>query len=48
MGTTDGIFTLRQLVEKRLKVQGEVAWELMDLEKACGTVPREVVMGTRR
>ena len=33
-GMTDGIFTLRQLVEKRLQVQGEITLGFVDLEKA--------------
>ena len=33
-GMTDGMFRLRQLVEKMLEVQGELALGLLDLEKA--------------
>ena len=33
-GMTDGMFMLRQLVEKRLEVQGEMALGFVDLEKA--------------
>ena len=42
------MFMLRQLVEKRLEVQGEMALGFVDLEKAYDTVPREVVMATLR
>ena len=41
-GTTDGMFTLRQLVEKRLEMQGRMAVGFVDLEKAYDTVPREM------
>ena len=47
-GMTDGMFTLRQLVEKRLEVQGEMALGFVGLEKADDTVPREMVMATLR
>ena len=33
-GTTDGMFSLRQLVDKRLKRQGHMALAFVDLEKA--------------
>ena len=39
---------LRKLVENRLEVQGEMALGYVDLEKACDTVPREMVMVTLR
>ena len=32
-GTTDGMFSLRQLVEKRLEKQGQMALAIVDLEK---------------
>ena len=47
-GTTGGMLMQRQLVEKRLEVQGEMALGFADLEKADGTVPREMVMATLR
>ena len=47
-GTTDGMFALRQLVEKRLEMQGRMAVGFVDLEKAFDTVPREMVMATVR
>ena len=47
-GTMDGMFVLRQPVEKRLEVQGEMALGVVDLEKADDTVPREMVMVTLR
>ena len=43
-GMKNGMFTLRQLVQKRLEVQGEMALGCVDLEKAEDTVPRELVM----
>ena len=46
-GRPDGMFLLRQLVEKRLEVQGEMALGFVDLEKAYNTVPREMVMATQ-
>ena len=49
-GTTDGMFALRQIVEKRLELQGRMAVGFVDLEKAFDTVPRprEMVMATVR
>ena len=41
---TDGMITLRQLVEKRLEVQSKIALGFVDLEKNSDTVPREMVM----
>ena len=38
-GTTDGMFSLRQLVENILKRQGHMALTYVDLEKAFDTVP---------
>ena len=43
-----GKFTLRQLVEKRLEVQAEMALGFVDLEKAYNTVPKEMAMATLR
>ena len=40
-GTADGMYVLRQMVEKRLEVQGSMALGFVDLEKAFDTVPRE-------
>ena len=42
------MYVLRQMVEKRLEVQGSVALGFVDLEKAFDTVPREIVMETLR
>ena len=42
------MFTLGQLVEKRLEVQGEMALGFVHLEKAYDTVPIEMVMATLR
>ena len=47
-GTADGMYVLRQMVEKRLDVQGNMAMGFVDLEKAFDTVPREMVMATLR
>ena len=47
-GTTDGMFSLRQLVEKRLEMQGHMALAFVDLEKAFNTVPRRMAMATLR
>ena len=42
------MYVLREMVEKILEVQGSMALRLVDLEKAFGTVPREMVMATLR
>ena len=47
-GTADGMYVLRQMVEKRLEVQGSMALGFVNLEKAFDTVPREMVMATLR
>ena len=47
-GTTDGMFALRQMVEKRLEMQGRMAVGFVDMEKAYDTVPKEMVMATVR
>ena len=47
-GTADGMYVLRQMVEKRLNVQGSMALGFVDLEKAFDTVQREMVMATVR
>ena len=47
-GITGGMFALRQLVEKRLEVQSEMALGFLDLEKAHDTGPRSTVMATLR
>ena len=47
-GTVDGMYVLRQLVDKRQGVQGSTALGFVDLEKAFDTVPREMVMATLR
>ena len=47
-GTADGIYVLRQKVEKRLEVQGSMALGFVDLEKAFDKVPRDMVMTTLR
>ena len=47
-GAADGMYVLRQMVEKRLEVQGSMALGFVDMEKAFDTVPREMVMATLR
>ena len=47
-GTTDGMFSLRQLVEKRLEKQGQMALAFVDQEKAFDTVPRRMALTTLR
>ena len=47
-GTTDGMYVLRQMVEKILEVLGSMALGFVDLEKSFHTVPREMVMATLR
>ena len=44
-GTTDGMYVLRQMVEKILEVLGSMALGFVDLEKSFDTVPSEMVMG---
>ena len=44
----DEMFMLRQLVEWRFDVQGEMALGFVDLEKADDTVSREMVMAALR
>ena len=47
-GTTDGMFALRQLVEKMLEMQGRMTVGFVELEKAYDTVTREMVTATVR
>ena len=47
-GTADGMFTLRQLVEKKQEGQENMALGFIDLEKAYDTVPRHMAMATMR
>ena len=47
-GTADGMYVLRQMVEKRLEVHGSMALGFVDLEKAFDLAPREMVMPTLR
>ena len=42
------MYVLRQMVKKRLEIQGSLALWFVDLEKAFDTVPREKVMATLR
>ena len=45
-GTSDGMYVLRQMVERSLEVQVSMALGFVDLEKAFDTVPRQMVMAT--
>ena len=45
---TDGMLMLRQLVDKRLEVSGQMALGFVGLEKTDDTIPREMVMVTMR
>ena len=47
-GTTNGMFALRQMVEKRLEMQWRMAVGFVDLDKAYDTVPREMVIASVR
>ena len=42
-GTIDAIFAVRQLIEKYGKIEKELYFVLVDLEKAFDRVPREVI-----
>ena len=42
-GTTDAIFIVRQMQEKYLAKKKELWMAFVDLEKAFGRVPREVI-----
>ena len=42
------MFSLRQLVEKRLEKQGHIALDVVDLAKAMYTVSRKMEMATLR
>ena len=42
------MYVLRQMVEKRMEVQGSMALGFVDLEKAFDTIPREIVLATLR
>ena len=42
------MFVLRQLEEKRLEVQGELALGFVDLEEVYDTVPRGIATATLR
>ena len=47
-GTADGMYVMREMVEKRLEVQGSMALGFVDLVKAFDTVPREMVTAKLR
>ena len=46
--TADGMYVLRQMVEKKLEVQGSMVMRFFDLEKDLDTVLRDMVMATLR
>ena len=46
--TADGMFTLRQLVKKKVEGQENMALGFIDLEKAYDTVPIDMAMATLR
>ena len=46
--TADGMYVLRQMVEKSLEVQVSITLGFIYLEKAFDIVPREMVMATLR
>ena len=48
IGTADGTYVMRQMVEKRLEVHGSTALGFVDLEKYVDTVHREMVMAMLR
>ena len=47
-GTADGMYVLRHMVEKILKIQGSMALGFVDLEKASDTLPIEMVIAMLR
>ena len=47
-GTDDGLFTIRQITEKRREFRKDVAFGFVDLEKAFDTVPRELAFPVMR
>ena len=47
-GTDDGLFVIRQIVEKRRGFRKDVAFGFVELEKAFHTVPRELAFAVMR
>ena len=47
-GTTDGIFVLMQLMEKKLEGREDMAIGIIDLKQACDTRPEYIAMVTLR
>ena len=47
-GTDDGLFAIRQIIEKRRTFRKDVAFGFVDLEKGFDTVPRERTFAVMR
>ena len=47
-GMDDGLFTIRQIIEKRRAFRKDVEFGFVDLEKAFDTVPRELAFAVMR
>ena len=47
-GTVDGLFAIRQIIEKRREFRKDVAFGFVDLEKAFDIVPRELAFAVMR
>ena len=47
-GTDDGLFAIRQIIEKSREFRKDVAFGFVDLEKAFDTVPREPTFAVMR
>ena len=47
-GTVDGLFTIRQIIEKSKSFKKDIAFGFVDLEKAFDSVPRELAFAVMR
>ena len=47
-GADDGLFAIRQSIEKRREFRKDVAFGFVDLEKAFDTIPRELAFAVMR
>ena len=47
-GTDDGLFTIRQIIERRRELRKDVAFGFVDLVKAFDTVSRELAFAVVR